>query len=136
MKLSHVGIAVLDLHQALEDYTKLLGYEKSHDEVLVETEHVRVAMLKLGNAELELLSPTADGPIAKFLREKGEGMHHVAFEVDDVQKAIVDAERNGYRLVDKVPRKGAWGAEAAFVHPKSAHGVLIEYYKKKSNTKP
>lgn len=130
MKLSHVGIAVLDMERTLEEYRKLLGYEKA-EEVLVESEHVRVAMLKLGNAELELLSPTGDGAIAKFLREKGEGLHHVAFEVEDVQKAIVEAERNGYRVVDKVPRKGAWDAEAAFVHPKAAHGVLIEYYKKK-----
>lgn len=130
MKLSHVGIAVLDMDRALEDYARLLGYEKS-DEVLVESEHVRVAMLKMGNAELELLSPTGDGAVAKFLKEKGEGLHHVAFEVEDVQKAIADAERNGFRVVDKVPREGAWGAEAAFVHPKGAHGILIEYYKKK-----
>lgn len=132
MKLSHVGIVVQDMDRALEDYVKLLGYERI-DEILVESEHVRVAMLKLGNAEIELLSPTGDGAIAKFLSDKGEGLHHVAFEVEDVQKAIVEAERNGYRVVDRVPREGAWGAEAAFVHPKAAHGVLIEYYKKKGN---
>ena len=95
----------------------------------VEGEGVRVAMIKVGDSEIELLSPVDDrGEIAKFLREKGEGIHHLAVTVDDVSGAIERAKKKGLRVVDEVPRKGARGTEAAFVHPRSMHGVLLEFY--------
>ncbi|MHB8568255.1 MAG: methylmalonyl-CoA epimerase [Nitrososphaerales archaeon] len=127
MKISHVGIAVYDLEKAISDYQKLLGFLKV-ERVDVESENVSVAMIKMGGSEIELLSPLGEGAISKFLSEKGEGIHHIAVAVPDVASAIEKARKEGFRVVDDKPRKGAWGAEAAFVHPRSAHGVLLEFY--------
>jgi methylmalonyl-CoA/ethylmalonyl-CoA epimerase len=127
-RISHVGIAVNDLERAITDFG--LVFDSNEVERLeVGGESVRVAMIKIGNSEVELLSPTGEGgAIAKFLRERGEGIHHLAITVPDVSKALESAKRMGLRVVDEVPRKGARGTEAAFVHPKSMHGVLIELY--------
>lgn len=126
--ITHVGIAVTDLEKAIDDYSALFDFEaiERND---VSSEGVKVAMLKTGATELELLCPTKeDGPIAKFVREKGEGIHHIAIRVPDVPNAIEAAKALGLRVLDDKPRKGARGAKAAFVHPKSFHGVLLEFY--------
>lgn len=126
--ITHVGIAVTDLEKAIDDYSALFDFEaiERND---VSSEGVKVAMLKTGASELELLCPTKeDGPIAKFIREKGEGIHHIAIRVPDVPNAIEAAKALGFRVLDDKPRKGARGAKAAFVHPKSFHGVLLEFY--------
>lgn len=126
--ISHVGIAVFDLEKALRDYQSLFEFD-SIERFEVEGEGVKVAMLRTGHSEIELLSPTREnGSIAKFLKDKGEGIHHVAIRVSDVPEAIANAQRLGLRVLDERPRRGAGGAEAAFVHPKSLHGVLLEFY--------
>ncbi|MCL5067789.1 MAG: methylmalonyl-CoA epimerase [Thaumarchaeota archaeon] len=126
--ISHIGIAVSDLELAIKHYSSLLGCEKVK-RIEVPSEHVRIAMIELGDSEIELLSPTSQsGAIAKFIRERGEGIHHIAVRVQDVSEAIIDAKKQGLRVIDEVPRKGAEGTDAAFVHPKSLHGVLLEFY--------
>jgi methylmalonyl-CoA/ethylmalonyl-CoA epimerase len=126
--ITHVGIAVSDLEKAISDYSALFEFDKI-ERMDVSTEGVRVAMLTTGSSEIELLCPTREeGAIAKFIREKGEGMHHVAIRVRDVGSAIEQAKLLGLRVLDDKPRFGARGAEAAFVHPKSFHGVLLEFY--------
>jgi methylmalonyl-CoA/ethylmalonyl-CoA epimerase len=126
--ISHVAFAVLDLERAIRDYSDLFDFDEI-ERFEVGKEKVKVAMLRLGNSEIELLSPISDeGSVAKFLREKGEGLHHIAIRVPSVQAAIEDAKSQGLRVLDDEPRIGARGAEAAFVHPKSLHGVLLEFY--------
>ena len=128
VKISHIGIAVSDLEKALSDFGKI--FDTSSVELTeVREEGVRVAMITLGDAEIELLSPTGDsGAIAKFLKDRGEGIHHLAVKVDDVHMAIEKSKEKGLRMIDQVPRTGARGTGAAFVHPKSLHGVLLEFY--------
>jgi len=127
-KISHIGIAVIDLEKAVADFGRV--FDTTEVELIeIGGEGVKVAMIKLGDSEIELLSPVSDrGAIAKFLRERGEGIHHLALTVDDVSRAIDAAKKKGLIILDEVPRKGARGAEAAFVHPKSMHGVLLEFY--------
>ena len=134
VKISHVGIAVRDLEGALADYRALFDFEQI-EITEVKSEGVRIAMLKVGESEIELLSPIKSegngaerGPIEKFLQEKGEGVHHIAIKVADVAEAISRAGQVGLKVLDKSPRSAANGAEAAFVHPKSMHGVLLEFY--------
>ena len=126
--LTHVGIAVTDLEKAIFDYSALLDFD-TIERMEVSGEGVKVAMLKTGTSELELLCPTKeDNAIAKFIRERGEGIHHIAIRVPDVADAMEKAKRIGMRVLDEKPRTGARGAKAAFVHPKSFHGVLLEFY--------
>jgi methylmalonyl-CoA/ethylmalonyl-CoA epimerase len=126
--ITHVGIAVADLDKAIQDYSALFDFV-AVERMEVSTEGVKAAMLKTGASELELLCPTTEnGPIAKFLREKGEGIHHLAIRVPNVAIAIETAKSLGLRVLDEKPRMGARGAQAAFVHPKSFHGVLLEFY--------
>lgn len=126
--ITHVGIAVADLEKAIEDYSSLFDFE-TIERTEVSSEGVRIAFLKTGASELELLCPTGlEGPIAKFLREKGEGIHHLAIRVPDIANAIETAKLLGLRVLDDKPRTGARGAKAGFVHPKSFHGVLLEFY--------
>jgi methylmalonyl-CoA/ethylmalonyl-CoA epimerase len=127
-KISHVGIAVQDLDKAIEDYRSILEIDhvEKHE---VPSEGVKVAMLRIGESELELLSPVGEqGSIAKFISSRGEGIHHIAVKVADVSKAIEEAKARGFKVVDERPRTGAGGTLAAFVHPKSLHGVLLEFY--------
>ncbi len=127
-RISHIGIAVSDLELAIKRYSALLGCENVK-RMEVPTEHVKIAMMEIGDSEIELLSPTGEsGAIAKFIRERGEGIHHIAVLVPDVSKAIEEAKERGFRVIDDTPRKGAEGTDAAFVHPKSLHGVLLEFY--------
>ncbi|MGX1981757.1 methylmalonyl-CoA epimerase [Thermolongibacillus altinsuensis] len=125
-KIDHVGIAVKSLDEALPFYVETLGLECLGIEV-VESEKVRVAFLKIGEAKIELLEPTAeDSPIAAFIEKRGEGIHHIALGVDDIQARIDELKANGIRMIHDQPKRGAGGANIAFMHPKSAHGVLYE----------
>ena len=128
-KISHIGIAVPDLEKAIREYQSILGVNSVEKVGLVGSEKVNVAMIQIGDSEIELLSPTSeDSAVAKFLRERGPGIHHIAIKVPSVAKAIEDAKAKGFRVIDSVPRAAARGAEAAFVHPKSLDGVLLEFY--------
>lgn len=120
----HIGIAVKDLTKSIEVY-KLLGFEYEKTEEVVE-QKVKVAFLKCGEGELELLEPTyIDSPVHKFIDKKGEGIHHIAIRVDNVQDSIIKLKEAGVRMIDEKPRCGAGGAKVAFIHPKMT-GVLFE----------
>ena len=124
LKIDHLGIAVPDLEAAVEEW-RALGFhvEARHD---VPTEKVKTAFLPVGESHLELLEPTdPSSAIGKFL-EKRSGLHHVCVLVDDVEAALREMKAKGVRLIDEVPRVGAGGCKVAFVHPKSASGVLLE----------
>jgi methylmalonyl-CoA/ethylmalonyl-CoA epimerase len=130
-KVDHIGIAVSNLEETLKLYTEVLGLELSGVEV-VEDQKVRVAFLPIGDTEIELLESTQpDGPIAKFIEKKGEGIQHIAFRVEDIHAALEDMRQKGVRLIDEQPRYGAGGAQIAFLHPKSTHGVLVELCERK-----
>src|SRR5262249_33815276 len=116
-KIDHIGIAVKSLAAARLVYEKALGLAVTHIEE-VPTEGVRTAFLPVGESSLELLeSTTADGPIAKFLAKRGEGIHHVCFRVDDIEAAVVRAKAAGLAVIGNAPRPGAHGARVAFLHP-------------------
>lgn len=126
MRLHHVGIAVRDLTQALATY-RALGLEAGGEEEVPE-QGVRLAFLPAGEARLELLQPLReDSPVGKFLESRGEGIHHICLEVEDIEKALARAREAGIRLVDEKPRQGAHGARVAFLHPRGLHGVLLEF---------
>lgn len=125
-KLDHIGIAVANLEESLKFYTDVLGM-KLHGTETVAEQKVKVAFLPLGDTEIELLESTEpDGPIAKFIEAKGQGIQHMAFKVDDLEKALAELKEKGIRLIDEKPRYGAGGAKIAFLHPKSTNGVLVE----------
>jgi methylmalonyl-CoA/ethylmalonyl-CoA epimerase len=126
MKLEHIGIATRALDDALIFWRDALGLELTHTEV-VEEQKVRVAMLPVGEARIELLEPTSsDSPVAKFLEKRGAGIHHIAVRVDDIRATLLRLKESGARLIDESPRIGAGGCLVAFVHPSSANGVLLE----------
>lgn len=124
--IKHIGIAVKDLQASIKFYEDILGL-KCYAIEEVKDQKVKTAFFKVGETKIELLESTEpDGPIAKFIEKKGEGIHHIAFAVDDVSKALKEFESKGIQLIDKQPRKGAEGLSIAFLHPKSTGGVLIE----------
>jgi methylmalonyl-CoA/ethylmalonyl-CoA epimerase len=125
--VSHLGIAVQSIDSTLGFYEGVLGLACEHVEE-VKSQQVRTAFLPIGDTRLELLEPTSpSSPVARFLAKRGEGIHHVAFEVDDVARALERAKAQGVQLVDEAPRQGARGCLIAFLHPKSSHGVLVEF---------
>ncbi len=125
LKIDHIGIAVKDLEKALEFY-EALGMKADGTEV-VEEQKVKVAFLPTGDSEIELLESTSeDGPIARHIEKKGEGIQHLALRVDNIEEAIADLMEKGVRMIDQKPRYGAGGAKIAFVHPKSTNGILLE----------
>ena len=125
-KVDHIGIAVKNLEEALEFYENTLGIKCLETEV-VEEQKVKVAFLPIGDTEVELLESTEeDGPIAKFIEKRGEGIQHIAYKVDNIEEAIEELQAKGIRMIDEKPRYGAGGAKIAFLHPKSTFGVLIE----------
>lgn len=125
-KVDHIGIAVKNLDETLKFYEDILGMKSMGTEV-VEEQKVKVAFLPIGDTEVELLESTEeDGPIAKFIEKKGEGIQHIAYKVDDIEKAIEELKAKGVKMIDETPRYGAGGAKIAFLHPKSTFGVLIE----------
>ncbi len=126
-KVDHIGIAVKSIDEALSLYTDVYGLELAGTEV-VEDQKVKTAFLPLGDSEIELLEATdPNSAIAKFIEKKGQGIQHIAFKVDDVEKALEEAKAKGIRLIDEKPRYGAGGAKIAFLHPKSTQGVLVEF---------
>jgi methylmalonyl-CoA epimerase len=125
-QLDHVGIAVSNLDDALQFYLETLGLEIEPPEDIA-SQRVRAHFISLGDATLELLEATSDdSPIARFVSKRGPGLHHVALRVDDIVSALADLKRRGVRLIDEAPRPGAHGSLVAFIHPSSAHGVLVE----------
>ena len=125
-KIEHLGIAVKNMEDSNSLFEKLLGVSPYKQEE-VASEGVNTSFFKSGPNKIELLASTSpDGPIAKFLEKKGEGIHHVAFEVDDIVEEIARLKREGFMLLNEKPKKGADNKWVVFVHPKSANGVLIE----------
>lgn len=129
--IEHLGIAVKSLDEAIPYYENILGM-KCYSIEEVADQKVKTAFFKVGQTKLELLEPTSDeSPIAKFIEKRGEGIHHLAFAVEDgVANALAEMEGKGVHLIDKAPRKGAEGLNIAFIHPKSTHGVLTEFCEK------
>jgi methylmalonyl-CoA/ethylmalonyl-CoA epimerase len=132
LKLDHVGIAVDSLDEALKLYSGIFGLELKGTEV-VEEQKVKTAFLPLADTELELLESTdPEGPIGKFIANKGPGVQHLAFRVDDIDAALAELKAAGIRLIDEQPRYGAGGARIAFLHPKATNGVLVELCERKA----
>ena len=130
-KVDHIGIAVSNLEESVKFYEGILGLKLQGIET-VEEQKVKVAFLPVGDTEIELLEATSpDSPIAKFIENKGQGVQHIAFKVDDLEKALEEMRKLGIRLIDEKPRYGAGGARIAFLHPKSTNGVLIELCERK-----
>ncbi|MCX6269190.1 MAG: methylmalonyl-CoA epimerase [Bacteroidetes bacterium] len=128
--IEHLGIAVKSLEESIPYYESLLGI-KCYSVEEVKDQRVKTAFFLVGATKIELLESTdPEGPIGKFLEKKGEGIHHIAFAVDSATEALAEAEASGLMLIDKVARKGAEGMNIGFLHPKSTHGVLIEFCSK------
>ena len=124
--IHHLGVAVDDLDEAVATYERLLGAELEHRE-LVPDQGVEAASLRVGAGRVELLASLGEEtPVGKFLAKRGPGMHHVAYEVEDVGEALGELSAQGAELIDEQPRQGMFGLEVAFVHPDSMHGVLAE----------
>jgi methylmalonyl-CoA/ethylmalonyl-CoA epimerase len=125
-KIQHVALAVSDMDAALAFYKDVWGLEANHRE-RVESDGIEEAMLPLGDSFLQLIAPTSDdSTVAKFIDRRGEGLHHVAYEVDDVGASLDQLRSAGASLIDEQPRRGGGGHLVAFVHPKGNHGVLVE----------
>lgn len=130
--IEHIGIAVKSLEESIPYYEEVLGLKCYAIEEVPE-QKVKTAFLKVGETKLELLESTdPEGPIGKFIEKKGEGVHHIAFAVNDLEKVLTETGEKGIRLIDKTPRKGAEGLDIGFLHPKSTHGVLTELCEDKS----
>jgi methylmalonyl-CoA/ethylmalonyl-CoA epimerase len=126
LKIDHVGIAVKSIESALKFYSHILGLQLGGDEVVAE-QKVKTAFFPIGDTEVELLESIApDGPVAKFIENKGEGVHHIAFKVDGLDSVLRELEKKGVRLIDSTPRIGAGNKRIAFLHPKDTFGVLVE----------
>ncbi|MCF8085919.1 MAG: methylmalonyl-CoA epimerase [Desulfohalobiaceae bacterium] len=126
-KIDHLGIAVKSLDDAVAFYEKALGLTCQAVEE-VESQKVRTAFFHVGDTHIELLEPTSEeSPIAKFLAKNGEGIHHVAYQTDDIQGQLNQARDSGCKLINEEPVSGAGGKKVAFLHPKSTHGVLTEF---------
>jgi len=124
--IHHVGVAVSDLDAAVATYERLLGGRLEHRE-RVDEQGVEAASMRVGESRVELLAALGDDtPVGRFLAKRGPGMHHIAYEVDDVGAALVDLAAQGAELIDTTPRRGMFGLQVAFVHPDSVHGVLSE----------
>ena len=126
LKIDHLGIAVHSIKEAKKLFQDTLGLKFEGSETVAE-QKVTTAFFPVGDSEVELLESTApDGPIAKYLEKRGEGIQHIAFRVENIEEALAELKEKGIRLIDEKPRMGAGGAKIAFLHPKSTHGVLIE----------
>ncbi len=128
--IEHIGIAVNSIEEAKKYYENVLGLECYAVE-LVEDQKVKTAFFMIGQTKIELLEPTSDeSAVAKFIAKKGQGIHHIAFATDDVDKSLKEAENKGIKLIDKEKRKGAEGLNIGFLHPKFTMGVLTEFCEK------
>jgi len=124
--IHHLGVAVEDLDNALSTYERLFSARLEHRET-VDDQDVEAASLRIGSDRVELLAALGDDtPVGRFLAKRGPGMHHVAYEVDDVGAALEELSAEGAELIDEAPRHGLFGLEVAFVHPDAVHGVLAE----------
>jgi len=125
-EIDHVAIAVHDLGDAIDSYREAFGATVDHRET-VESDGVEEAMLKVAESYIQLLTPTRDdSPVARYLDKRGEGLHHIAYRVDDCATVLEHLKAQGHRVIDEHPRPGSRGTTVAFVHPKALHGTLIE----------
>ena len=125
-KVEHIALAVSDLDASIDLYQRAWGLEVEHREV-VEDQGVEEAMLKVGDSYIQLLAPTSDdSTVAKFIEKRGEGLHHIAYEVRDIAASLEELKSEGVQLIDQSPRRGSRGTKVAFVHPKGNRGVLVE----------
>ncbi len=126
LKIDHLGIAVNSINEGKSFWTDVLGLSFEGSETVVE-QKVTTAFFPVGGSEVELLESTApDGPIAKFIEKKGQGIQHIAFRVENIEAALAELKEKGIQLIDQKPRIGAGGAKIAFLHPKATSGVLVE----------
>jgi methylmalonyl-CoA/ethylmalonyl-CoA epimerase len=124
--IHHLGVAVADLDEAVATYERLFGARLEHRDTVPE-QGVEAASVRVGAGRVELLTPLdAETPVGRFLSKRGPGMHHVAYEVDDVLASLAELEAAGAELIDAEPRRGLFGLQVAFVHPDAVHGVLSE----------
>jgi methylmalonyl-CoA/ethylmalonyl-CoA epimerase len=131
--IEHIGIAVKDLKESIPYFEKVLGLTCYAVEE-VKDQKVKTAFFRVGQTKIELLESTdPEGPIGKFLEKKGEGIHHLAFAVNQLEQALSETEAKGIQLIDKTPRKGAEGLHIGFLHPKSTFGVLTEFCEDKNH---
>ncbi|HVL63859.1 MAG TPA: methylmalonyl-CoA epimerase [Actinomycetota bacterium] len=132
-RIEHIAIAVADLDAAVAHYRDVWGLEVAHRE-RVEDQGVDEAMLAVGDAYLQLLGPTGpDTTVARFVERRGEGLHHIAVEVDDLERTLDELDARGVPLIDRKPRLGGRGHMVAFVHPKGNHGLLVELIQRPSH---
>ncbi|MEK9138778.1 MAG: methylmalonyl-CoA epimerase [Bacteroidota bacterium] len=125
-RLAHIGIAVKSIGKSSELFAKLFGMSEGHSEEVAD-QKVKATFFKIGEGGIELLEPTSpDSTIAKFIEKRGEGVHHLSFEVDDIEAEITRLKKEGFQMIDEKPRIGADGFKIAFLHPKSTNGVLVE----------
>ncbi|MGQ0825532.1 MAG: methylmalonyl-CoA epimerase [Actinomycetota bacterium] len=125
-EIDHVAIAVNDLEAAIEYYRSTYGCEVEHRET-IDKDGVEEALLRVADSYIQLLTPIRDdSPVARYIADKGEGIHHVGYRVDDCAKALASVKEHGHRVIDEVPRPGSRGTTVAFIHPKTAFGTLIE----------
>lgn len=133
--IDHIGIAVKDINQAIENYTTNFGHKLVLKETL-EYKQIDLAFVSTGNTMIEFISPTTEGKkdenhtVQKFLNSRGEGLHHICYEVSDIHQELSRLEKSGLILIDKTPRAGAFGSKIAFLHPKLTNGTLIELCQK------
>ena len=126
LRIAHIGIAVKDADEALKIYQEVLGLEPSSIEI-IEHQKVKTIHIPVGDSSIELLESTSpDGVVAKFIEKRGEGIHHIAIEVDDIEAMLVKMKAQGFHLIDETPRMGAGNMRIAFIHPRSTNGVLLE----------
>ena len=131
--IEHIGIAVKSIDEALPFYENVMGL-KCYNIEEVADQKVRTAFFMIGQTKIELLESTdPEGPVGKFIEKRGEGIHHIAFAVDQIEDKLRKAEAAGIRLIDSTPRKGAEGLSIAFLHPKSTFGVLTELCEDKNS---
>jgi methylmalonyl-CoA/ethylmalonyl-CoA epimerase len=125
MKFDHVGVAVKSVDQMLALYSQIGDFEVRKTEVA--GQKAKIVMMKAGGTSVEFLEPTSDeSSLAKFIRERGEGLHHIAFEVDDIERATEELKARGFRFIYERPADGKFGSKVNFMHPKSTGGVLVE----------
>jgi methylmalonyl-CoA/ethylmalonyl-CoA epimerase len=123
-RIAHLGVAVSDLQSAMDFFTGALPLEVTHTE---EYGGMKIAFIPIGDSSVELIQDVSGASaIKKFLDKNGEGIHHIAYEVDDIEEAISELKAKGIKLIDEKPRQGAHGMSVAFMHPKATHGVLME----------
>lgn len=125
-KIDHIGIAVEDLNEAIETYKIIFGIKPDFVETVID-QKVKTAIFNIGESTIEFLQATdSDSPVAKYMKKKGAGIHHIAYRVENLQQTLDDLKKKNIQLIDEQPRNGADGKKIAFIHPKSTNGILIE----------